>query len=101
MGTKDPRFDAYIAKAAPFAQPILRHLRGLVHAACPEVREEMKWSMPFFSLRKPVCMMAAFKQHCAFRFWKEKLLFGKGGGPGCSYGEFRRITALSELPARA
>ena len=43
MGTKDPRVDAYIAKAADFAKPVLRHVRKLVHDVCPNVQETMKW----------------------------------------------------------
>ena len=48
MGTRDPRVDAYIARSAPFAQPILEHIRSVVHEACPDVEETMKWSMPHF-----------------------------------------------------
>lgn len=55
MATHDPRIDAYIAKAAPFAQPILAHLRALVHEACPEVEETIKWSSPFFLYRGMFC----------------------------------------------
>jgi uncharacterized protein YdeI (YjbR/CyaY-like superfamily) len=101
MVTKDPRFDAYIAKAAPFAQPILKHLRALVHEACPEVEEGTKWHMLFFSHRGPLCMMAAFKQHCAFGFWKGKLLFGAGAKGGAAHGQFGRLAAVSDLPPRA
>jgi hypothetical protein len=36
--------DAYIAKSADFAKPILRHLRKVVHAGCPGVEETLKWS---------------------------------------------------------
>ena len=74
MGQKDPRVDAYIAKAPPFAQPILSHIRAVVHEACPDVQETMKWSSPFFDYAGgPLCMMAAFKEHCRFGFWKSKL----------------------------
>jgi len=38
----NPRVDAYIAKAKPFAQPILEHLRELVHRTVPEVDEAIK-----------------------------------------------------------
>ena len=70
MATKDPRIDAYIAKAANFAKPILKHLRKVVHTGCPEVEETMKWSMPHFDYKGMMCGMAAFKEHCAFGFWK-------------------------------
>jgi uncharacterized protein YdhG (YjbR/CyaY superfamily) len=69
MKNTDPRVDAYIAKAAPFARPILRHLRKLVHEGSPEAEETMKWSMPAFVHRgKILCGMAAFKEHCTFGF---------------------------------
>src|SRR5690349_21134759 len=62
MPTTDPRIDAYIAKSADFAKPILRHIRGLVHAGCPNVVETMKWSFPHFEHHGVMCGMAAFKQ---------------------------------------
>jgi len=99
MGTRDPRFDAYIEKAAPFAQPILAHLREVVHAACPEVVEEMKWSSPHFTYRGMLAHMAAFKQHCAFGFWKGVLIVEEDGGRGEeAMGQFGRITSLDDLP---
>lgn len=105
MGKRDPRIDAYIAKSADFAKPILNHIRKLVHAVCPEVEETMKWSFPHFMHQGMLCSMASFKQHCAFGFWKGSLLFGKNNGPGGtekeSMGHFGRITALSDLPKDA
>ncbi|MEO5934765.1 MAG: DUF1801 domain-containing protein [Duganella sp.] len=74
MPTLDPRIDEYIANSADFAQPILRHLRQVVHDACPEVEETIKWSMPFFLYHGMWCNMASFKAHCAFGFWKGELL---------------------------
>ena len=75
MATADERLDAYIAKAAPFAQPLLTQLRAWVHAACPEAEETIKWGMPFFLYRGAILgHMAAFKAHCAFGVWR--------GGPG-------------------
>src|SRR5262245_32789468 len=74
MGRKDPRVDDYIAKAAPFARPILRHLRKVVHAGCPQVQETIKWGMPHFDYKGIMCGMAAFKEHATFGFWKEKVL---------------------------
>ena len=71
MGQSDPRIDAYIDGAAPFAQPILRELRARVHAACPQVEETLKWGMPSFVYRgRILCGMAAFKQHASFSFWQ-------------------------------
>lgn len=101
MGKKDPRVDAYIAKAADFAKPILNHLRSLVHEACPEVEEDYKWSFPCFMYKGMFCNMAAFKEHCAFGFWKSKLILDKSGQSlENAMGQFGRITKVSDLPPR-
>jgi len=74
MATKDKRVDAYIEKAQPFAQPVLKKMRELVHKACPDVTETIKWGMPSFEYKGPMFGMASFKQHCVGGFWKSKLL---------------------------
>jgi uncharacterized protein YdeI (YjbR/CyaY-like superfamily) len=97
MANHDPRVDAYIAKSASFARPILEHLRALVHETCPEVEESLKWSMPFFSYKDaPMCMMAAFKQHCSFGFWLSKEVTGGSGEDGM--GQFGKLATLKDLP---
>lgn len=99
MPAKDPRVDAYIAKAADFARPILQHLRQLVHTGCPAVGETLKWNMPAFEYQGILCGMAAFKQHCTFGFWKGELIFGNRAGENEAMGQFGRITTLADLPA--
>lgn len=101
MPTYDLRQDDYIAKAAEFAQPILIHLRQLIHDAAPQIEETMKWSMPFFDYKGPVCQMAAFKQHCTFGFWKGSLLPDAHGvlDKSDAMGNLGRITSLADLPA--
>lgn len=97
MAKKDPRIDAYIAKSADFAKPILKHLREIVHRGCPDVEETMKWSMPHFDYAGgPLAGMAAFQAHCAFGFWKGSLIV-----PGSkeAMGQFGRITKRSDLPS--
>jgi hypothetical protein len=74
MQTTDPRIDAYIKKSRDFARPVLTHLRKLVHEACPDVVETLKWSMPSFEYKGILCGFAAFKEHCTFGFWKQSLL---------------------------
>jgi uncharacterized protein YdeI (YjbR/CyaY-like superfamily) len=101
VGKKDARFDAYIQKAAPFAQPILTRLRGLVHAACPDVVETLKWGHPSFDYKGILAGMAAFKQHVAFGFWKHDLVVGAGTRSNEAMGSFGRITRLAELPPAA
>ena len=96
MAKKDPRVDAYIKNAQPFASPILTYLRKLVHKGCPAVEETIKWRMPFFDYKGPLCMMASFKGHAIFGFWKGKLMFGKEDEG--AMGHFGRITSLKDLP---
>lgn len=98
MAARDPRIDAYIAKAAPFARPILEELRAAVHAACPEVVETIKWSMPFFDYQGPLCFMGAFKAHCGFGFWKGAEVVPEPSSEGM--GQLGRITAQADLPPR-
>ncbi len=103
MPSKDARIDVYISKSADFAQPILNHLREVIHKACPEVKETIKWNFPHFEYKDEIlCSFAAFKGHCSFTFWKASimqdpenilLLMGETG-----MGNFGRITSLSELP---
>lgn len=98
MSRKDPRVDAYIEKSPHFAKPVLRHLRNVVHAACPQVEETMKWNMPHFQYHGMMCSMAAFKRHCTFGFWKGELVFG-GKAPRDAMGHFGRITSVDDLPS--
>jgi len=98
---KDPRVDAYIKDAGNFAQPILHHLRNLVHAACPKVEETIKWGFPNFEYKGLLCNMAAFKQHCAFGFWKTKLMKDAKdmmGQNAYGMGHLGKIKSLSDLP---
>jgi uncharacterized protein YdeI (YjbR/CyaY-like superfamily) len=99
MPTTDPRIDAYIENSADLARPILTHFRELVHKACPEVTETIKWGMPAFEYKGPLCGMAAFKAHCAINFWKESLL-GTDAFPAekTGMGSFGRVTSKSDLP---
>ena len=103
MANRDSRIDAYIAKAAPFAQPILNHLRDLVHQACPDVEETIKWSFPHFDYKGSIlCSMAAFKQHAAFTFFKYSLMNDPHGifNPvgKTAMGQFGQIRELKDLP---
>ena len=104
MGKREARVNAYIAGAAAFARPILTQLREVVHEGCPDVVEEIKWGHPHFTYKGLFCGMAAFKQHCAFGFWKKPVLparvkaLQKGAAGGM--GQFGRIASRTDLPAR-
>lgn len=102
MEQYDSRVDAYIARSADFAKPIIIHLRRLVHEASPELKETIKWSCPFFDHHGPVCQLAAFKQHCAFGFWKAGLMddpYQLLNQEADTAGNLGRITTISDLPA--
>ncbi len=97
----DPRVDAYIARSADFAQPILSHLRAVVHKACPEIKETIKWGCPSFELKGMVFGLAAFKKHAKWGFWRGQEMdipasvFSEQTG---SDPRWLKITALAELP---
>lgn len=97
MAKKDPRVDAYIGKAEPFAKPILKHLRKIVHAGCPDVEETIKWGFPFFEYKGVMCFMSGFKNHCTFGFWKGSLVFGSSKAKEEAMEQFGRITSLKDL----
>jgi len=101
MGKRDPRVDAFITKAAPFARPILTHIREVVHEACPEVEETLKWSSPAFMHHGILCMMSAFKAHAIFGFWKGSLIVDREGRKyDKAMGNFGRLTDVKQLPSR-
>jgi hypothetical protein len=100
VGTKDPRVDAYIAESADFAKPILRHVRKIVHATCPNVEETLKWGAPFFVDGGIVAGMAAFKQHCGIVFWHyEPGSWAAKNDQG--RGEVGKLKSLVDLPSDA
>lgn len=105
MNHTDPRLDAYILKSATFAVPILEYLRSVVHMACPDVKETMKWSFPHFEYRGAIlCSMASFKQHCAFGFWLGSKLSDPHhllatGDEKTSMGQLGKIARLEDLPS--
>ena len=100
MGKKDPRVDAYIARAPEFARPILKHVRRVVHEACPDVEETIKWGCPSFVREGLIGGMAAFKSYCALSFWKGALILdAKGRRADETWGDGGRLTSLSDLPS--
>jgi len=101
MGKHDSRVDAYIAKSADFARPILEYLRAVIHEGCPEVEEAIKWGMPSFLYHgRILCGIAAFKQHCAFGFWGGRGLVGNEDKRDDAMGQFGRIASLKDLPSK-
>ncbi len=103
--TLTQKFDEYILEAADFAKPILTHLRSIIHKACPQVKETIKWSFPNFEYSGSIlCSMAAFKQHCTFGFWLGSLMNDRHGllsnvGEKTAMGHFGQIKSLEDLPS--
>ena len=95
---RDPRIDAYIARAQAFAQPILNKVRDRVHATVPDIEETMKWSHPTYCRNgKIVLGMASFKSHAALNFWRgQELGFEAKAG---AMGQLRKLTSIDDLPA--
>lgn len=97
--SREPRIDAYIAKAQPFARPILEKVRQRVHAALPNIEEAIKWSMPAYTLEgKIILITAAFKAHMALNFWRGQELESNHSSAG-AMGQFGKIKSLDELPS--
>jgi uncharacterized protein YdeI (YjbR/CyaY-like superfamily) len=97
--TPDPRIDAYIDGVEPFARPILRHLRSVIHAACPDVVETIKWSRPHFLYHgKQIGGMSGFKAHASFGFWQGELVTGGRPEAMSAMGQFGRLESVDDLP---
>src|SRR5262245_38330882 len=101
MPKTDPRIDAYIKKSPTFAQPILTHIRAVVHDACPDVEETVKWGHPTFMYKGMLGGFASYKAHCTFGFWKHQLLVERGlithhSNPISALG---KLTSIDQLPS--
>ena len=105
MGLTDVRIDSYLSKCPGFSIPILSHFRAVVHEACPEVVETLKWSMPYFEYKRyNLCSMAAFKQHCAFGFWLASKMQDPChllaiGDEKTAMGNLGKVTNIGDLPS--
>jgi len=99
--SRDPRIDAYIARAQPFARPLLDHVRERVHAVLPAVDEAIKWSMPAYTVGGKILLItAAFKAHIALNFWRGQELETSHSSVG-AMGQYGKIRSMAELPADA
>ncbi|MBL8649419.1 MAG: YdeI/OmpD-associated family protein [Sphingopyxis sp.] len=96
--SRDPRVTAYIAARQPFAQPILTHLRELVHKHAPDAEETLKWGVPHFVVNgQNLAGMAAFKSHATFGFWRDEEVTGSPRDTG-AMGSMGRLATLADLP---
>jgi uncharacterized protein YdeI (YjbR/CyaY-like superfamily) len=96
---RDPRIDAYIAEAQPFARPILDHIRDVIHAACPDVAETIKWSRPFFEHKgRMFAALGAFKAHASLILWRMGEMGDGTSRNRDGMGQFGRLTSTDDLP---
>jgi len=95
--SREPKIDAYIEKAQPFARPILKKVRERVHAVVPDVEEAMKWSHPTYCRDGKILLgTAAFKEHAVVNFWRgQELGFDTKNG---AMGQLGRLTSVDDLP---
>jgi uncharacterized protein YdeI (YjbR/CyaY-like superfamily) len=99
--SREPRIDAYIAKAQAFARPILEKVRDRVHAVVPGAEEAIKWSMPAYTVDGKILLItAAFKGHTALNFWRGQELESSHSTVG-AMGQFGKIKSVDELPSDA
>jgi uncharacterized protein YdeI (YjbR/CyaY-like superfamily) len=98
MAKKDPKVDAYIKNAKPFAQPILKHLRAIIHSVSPEIVETTKWSNPAYEYKGLLCGFSGFKEHATFGFWKHSQVVP--GADEKRWG-FGKLTSVKDLPPKA
>jgi uncharacterized protein YdeI (YjbR/CyaY-like superfamily) len=100
MAKRDPRVDAYIAKAPQFAKPVLTHIRKVIHSAIPEVEESIKWSAPAFEYKGMIGIMASFKEYCAMNLWKGPLILKHGDkAVDDPAGNFGKLRTVDDLPS--
>ena len=98
---KDKRIDAYIAKSQDFAKPILMELRERVHAAVPDIEEDIKWGFPSFMYKGKIFFgMSAFKAHAGCGFWHPLMRPADDKSPE-GIGHFGKLVAIEQLPSRA
>jgi uncharacterized protein YdeI (YjbR/CyaY-like superfamily) len=74
----------------------------MVHEACPEAVEAIKWGRPFFLHRGTIlCNISGFKEHCSFGFWGAEIgrvLREDGVLQAGGMGSLGRIGSLKDLP---
>src|SRR4051812_20916329 len=103
MGKKDTRVDAYIAKKAAFAQPILKELRAIIHEAHPDIDEDIKWGAPAFMHKGIVCIIAGFKEYVGVNFWKGALIvpsMARRATDDKDMKQLEKIHSVDEIPPR-
>lgn len=101
MGTRDKRIDACIDEAEPFARPVLRKIRTLIHEGCPDIEETIKWGAPSFGYKGMLGGMASLSKHVSYGFWKARIMQDPEGilksAPGASNFSFK-ASSIKDLP---
>lgn len=100
------KVDEYIEKSPDFAKPILEYLREIIHEACPDAEEAIKWKFPTFMYKgKILCSITAFKQYCSLGFWLHQemktLQEIETNTEKSSMFSLGKITRLEDLPSQS
>lgn len=96
--------DEYIKNASVVTQPIITHLREIIHKAAPEIEEKIKWRAPSFEANgRIICNIMAFKKHVNFMFHQGKELSDPNGileniGEKSNMMGIKGIERVSDLP---
>lgn len=105
MEKHSAKVDEYIEKSPDFAKPILDYLREIIHEACPDAEEAIKWKFPTFMYKgKILCSITAFKQYCSLGFWLHQemktLQEIETNTEKSSMFSLGKITRLEDLPSQ-
>ncbi len=78
--------DSYIESADDNLKPIVIKLRGVIKSISEELKEEIKWNVPTYSIKKNICSIMAHKKHVNLQIFRgaevkdSEILDGTGKG---------------------
>ncbi|MDR2234585.1 MAG: YdeI/OmpD-associated family protein [Chryseobacterium sp.] len=106
MEKYNAQVDEYIEKSPDFAKPVLNYLREIIHEACPEAEEAIKWKFPAFMYKgKILCSITAFKHYCSLGFWLHQEMKTikdlETTAEKSSMFSLGKITKMEELPSKS
>ena len=97
----DPEVEEYITQYPDEYVAIMLRLRALIYEVVPEATEAIKWSMPHFILKYPVCYIRGCKNHVTLAFHDGRMLNDPDGillgtGKQMKYLKFRNLDEVNE-----
>ena len=97
----NPEVEKYIIQYPDEFVDIMLRLRLLIYEVVPEATEAIKWSMPHFSLRRPILYIRGCKNHVTLAFHDGRMLNDPDGmllgtGKQMKYLKFRNMNDIDE-----